>query len=195
VSTVSSYAPDQVTESTQPEFEIPRSLEYPEIPAWGLMERAARLMPGRLACHYNELEWSWEELDQDAMRAADMLRRLGIQPGDRVGILLPNCPEYIIALNGIWRAGGIAVAIKIGWQCCEIVVECEECTFADAKAPRTPATQQVTSQVAAKVTRWRESIGQRIERSERRKRCINVGNRVDSDRRGSFGRVECRNTN
>lgn len=76
------------------------------------MDRAARLMPGRLACHYNDLEWSWEEINQDAMRAADMLRRLGIQPGDRVGILLPNCPEYIIALNGIWRAGGIAVAIS-----------------------------------------------------------------------------------
>ena len=112
MSTASSFAPGGFTETTQPEFEVPRSLEYPDMPAWGLLDRAATLMPGRLACHYNDLEWSWEELNQDAMRMADMLRRQGVSPGDRVGILLPNCPEYIIALNGIWRAGAIAVAIS-----------------------------------------------------------------------------------
>ncbi len=112
MSTVSPYAADGVTESPEVDFEVPQSLQYPEIPAWGLLDRAATLMPGRLACHYNDLEWSWEELNLDAMRAADMLQRLGVQAGDRVGILLPNCPEYIIALNGIWRAGGIAVAIS-----------------------------------------------------------------------------------
>ncbi len=109
---VSAHTADRTATADQPEFEVPRHLEYPDIPAWGLMDRAAELMPGRLACHYNDLEWSWEELNLDAMRCADMLRRLGIEPGDRVGILLPNCPEYIIALNGIWRAGGIAVAIS-----------------------------------------------------------------------------------
>ena len=112
VSTLSSFAADDLREFNEPQFEVPCSLEYPDLPAWGLLNRAAALMPGRLACHYNDLEWSWEELNHDAMRAADMLRRLGVRPGDRVGILLPNCPEYIIALNGIWRAGGIAVAIS-----------------------------------------------------------------------------------
>ena len=112
MSTVSSVVPVGVKDSSQPEFEIPRSLDYPDMPAWGLLDRAAALIPGRLACHYNDLEWSWEELNRDAMRAADMLRHIGVQPGDRIGILLPNCPEYIIALNGIWRAGGIAVAIS-----------------------------------------------------------------------------------
>ncbi len=112
MSTVSPYAADGVIESPEVDFEVPQTLDYPDIPAWGLLDRAATLMPGRLACHYNDLEWSWEELNLDAMRAADMLQRLGVQSGDRVGILLPNCPEYIIALNGIWRAGGIAVAIS-----------------------------------------------------------------------------------
>lgn len=91
---------------------VPHHLEYPQFPAWGLLDRAALLMPGRMACHYNDLEWTWEELNQDAMRAAAMLRRLGVKPGDRVGILLPNVPEYLIALNGIWRAGAVAVAIS-----------------------------------------------------------------------------------
>ena len=91
---------------------VPRRLSYPDIPAWGLLARAARLMPGRLACWYNDIEWTWEELNLDAIRTADALCRLGLKQGDRVGILLPNIPEYVIALNGIWRAGGIAVALS-----------------------------------------------------------------------------------
>ncbi|MCP4782643.1 MAG: long-chain fatty acid--CoA ligase [Fuerstiella sp.] len=91
---------------------VPRRLDYPDIPAWGLLDRAAGLMPGRLACHYNDVEWTWEELNLDAIRTAAALRRLGVKPGDRVGILLPNIPEYLIALNGIWRAKGIAVALS-----------------------------------------------------------------------------------
>lgn len=91
---------------------VPRKLAYPDLPAWGLLERAAILMPGRAACVYNDVEWTWEELNLDAIRTAAALRRLGVRPGDRVGILLPNIPEYLIALNGIWRAGGIAVALS-----------------------------------------------------------------------------------
>ncbi|MEZ6122207.1 MAG: AMP-binding protein [Planctomycetaceae bacterium] len=91
---------------------VARRLEYPDFPAWALMERAACLEPGRLACVYHDVEWTWEELNLDAVRCAAALRRLGIRPGDRVGILLPNIPEYLIALNGIWRAGAIAVALS-----------------------------------------------------------------------------------
>ena len=77
MSTVSPFALAGVTEAPEVDFEVPQSLEYPDIPAWGLLDRAATLMPGRLACHYNDLEWSWEELNLDAMRAADMLAATG----------------------------------------------------------------------------------------------------------------------
>jgi len=41
-----------------------------------------------------------------------MLVRYGVKPGDRVGIILPNLPEYIAVLNGIWMAGAIPVAMS-----------------------------------------------------------------------------------
>ena len=91
---------------------VPRRLQYPDIPAWGLLDRAAKLFPGRLACLYNDIEWTYEELNLDAIRTTQALKRLGVESGDRVGVLLPNIPEYIIALNGIWRSGGIAVALS-----------------------------------------------------------------------------------
>lgn len=90
----------------------PRQLKYPDFPAWGLLHRAAGLMPDRDACIYYETHWQYRQLNRDAMRMAAVLQDLGVRPGDRVGILLPNVPEYIIAVNGIWRVGAIAVAIS-----------------------------------------------------------------------------------
>ncbi|MEZ6061536.1 MAG: AMP-binding protein [Planctomycetaceae bacterium] len=91
---------------------VPHTLDYPDIAAWGLLDRAARLLPKHTGCLYNNVAWSWEELNQAACKTAAMLKRQGIEPGDRVGLLLPNIPEYLIALNGIWPRGGVAVAIS-----------------------------------------------------------------------------------
>ena len=43
---------------------------------------------------------------------AAFLRRRGLLPGERVGIILPNVPEYLIALFGTWMAGGVVVPIN-----------------------------------------------------------------------------------
>ncbi|WP_417737978.1 AMP-binding protein [Rosistilla oblonga] len=99
--------------TSDPLFALPpRKLQYPTFPAWGLLHRAAGLMPDRDACIYYETRWQYRQLNRDAMRLAAVLQDLEVRPGDRVGVLLPNVPEYIIAVNGIWRVGGIAVAIS-----------------------------------------------------------------------------------
>ena len=85
---------------------------YRDLPAFGLLQHAAEQIPNREAIVYGDQIWSYAELNRDTLRAAAMLQRLGVQPGDRVGILLPNVPEYVIAANAIWRAGAIAVAIS-----------------------------------------------------------------------------------
>lgn len=85
---------------------------YRDLPAFGLLQHAAEQVPDRTAMIYGDLSWSYADVNRDAVRAAAMLQRLGVQPGDRIGILLPNVPEFMIAANAIWRAGGIAVAIS-----------------------------------------------------------------------------------
>ncbi|WP_264210022.1 class I adenylate-forming enzyme family protein [Leisingera thetidis] len=47
-----------------------------------------------------------------AASVAGWLLQQGIQPGDRVGIFMKNCPDYLIALYGIWHAGAAAVPIN-----------------------------------------------------------------------------------
>ncbi|MCA9134590.1 MAG: AMP-binding protein, partial [Planctomycetales bacterium] len=91
---------------------IPRHLVYPKYPAWGLLEQAATLVPHRTATHLFGEELTYAEVQSAATRLASWLQHQGLQPGERVAILMPNMPEYLIALNGIWRAGGVAVALS-----------------------------------------------------------------------------------
>lgn len=91
---------------------VPATLSYPEFPAWGFLAKTATTHPHRVACHYYKQQQTFAQVADEARRVAAMLVKFGIRPGDRVGILLPNMPEYFSAINGIWMAGGIAVALS-----------------------------------------------------------------------------------
>jgi long-chain acyl-CoA synthetase len=92
--------------------EVPKTLEYPKFPAWGFLTQTEAKHPHRIACHYYDQKLTYSEVAGQARRVAGMLRAHGVRPGDRVGILMPNMPEYLSAINGIWMAGGIAVALS-----------------------------------------------------------------------------------
>ena len=51
------------------------------------------------------------ELQDRAARLAEWLREAGIEPGDRVVVLMANCPEVAIAYNAIWRAGAVVTPV------------------------------------------------------------------------------------
>ncbi|MBC7818081.1 MAG: AMP-binding protein, partial [Planctomycetaceae bacterium] len=72
----------------------------------------AATYPDRIACHYYKQHLTYSVVASEARRVAAMLVKYGVRPGDRVGILMPNMPEYISAINGVWMAGGIAVALS-----------------------------------------------------------------------------------
>lgn len=91
---------------------VPHSLNYPQEPAWWLLENAAENWPDRTACIYYEQSLTFTEVLSRARRLAAWLIEQGLEPGDRVGVLLPNTPEYLYVLNGVWMAGGTAVALS-----------------------------------------------------------------------------------
>ncbi len=91
---------------------VPKTLKYPAVPTWGLLAHSACEFPERTACIHLGRRTTYAELAEKARRTASMLVRLGVRPGDRVGLLLPNTPEFLSAVNGIWMAGAAAVAIS-----------------------------------------------------------------------------------
>ena len=59
----------------------------------------------KTALFWGEQEYSFEQLWNQSQVVADRLGHLGVKPGDRVGIWLKNCPEFIPAFFGILDAG------------------------------------------------------------------------------------------
>jgi long-chain acyl-CoA synthetase len=55
---------------------------------------------------------SYGQLDQESTAFAAALASLGVAKGDRVAVLLPNCPQFLIAEFGIWKAGAVVVAVN-----------------------------------------------------------------------------------
>ena len=76
------------------------------------LQRAATANPGATAIFHGRYPWaSYGELAARAARLAAGLRRR-FEPGDRVAIAMPNAPEYLEALYGIWWAGLVAVPVN-----------------------------------------------------------------------------------
>jgi len=75
-------------------------------------ETAARL-PDSPAVRLAGTELSYAELDDRSARLATLLRQQGVEPGDRVGVMLPNVLEFPIAYYGVLRAGAVVVPMNV----------------------------------------------------------------------------------
>ncbi len=89
--------------------EIPANLIYDDKPIHSYLERAASQFPKKIAIHFMGKEMTYRRLYQDAGKLAAYLKKIGLQKGDRVAIMLPNTPQAVISYFGILMAGGIVV--------------------------------------------------------------------------------------
>jgi long-chain acyl-CoA synthetase len=74
--------------------------------------RRAQTHTGRAALRLGDDTISYGRLDQDSARVAGLLHDRGVKPGDRVGIMLPNTPEFALVYYGVLRAGGVVVPMN-----------------------------------------------------------------------------------
>lgn len=88
---------------------VPRSLTYPDIPVQALLRKTAKEHGDRPAIRFYGKVLTYRDVDAATDRFAAGLRRIGVRRGDRVALLLPNTPHYIIAFFAVLRAGGIVV--------------------------------------------------------------------------------------
>ena len=74
---------------------------------------SATRAPAASAVRLGELSLAYAELDDRSARLATLLRERGLESGDRVGVMLPNVPEFPIAYYGVLRAGGVVVPMNV----------------------------------------------------------------------------------
>ena len=78
-----------------------------------LLTESAERSPEAPAIRLGDNELSYGELDDLSARLATLLREKGFEPGDRVGVMLPNVPEFPVAYYGVLRAGGVVVPMNV----------------------------------------------------------------------------------
>jgi long-chain acyl-CoA synthetase len=69
--------------------------------------------PERVAVKLDDVELTYAQLDGASAHVVGLLREHGFEPGDRVGIMLPNIPHFPICYYGVLRAGGIVVPMNV----------------------------------------------------------------------------------
>ncbi|WP_164668433.1 long-chain-fatty-acid--CoA ligase [Virgibacillus doumboii] len=89
--------------------EIPTTIAYDEISLQSFLADSAEKYAKKKALHFMGKEMTFSELYSQARKMANYLQSLGVEKGDRVAIMLPNCPQSVISYYGALMAGAIVV--------------------------------------------------------------------------------------
>src|SRR5213593_861598 len=88
---------------------VPATLKYPAVPLQAMLDDAAESYPDSTATIFFNRKRTYRSISDAAWRFANGLRRLGVKKGDRVALVLPNSPQFLIAFYGALRAGATLV--------------------------------------------------------------------------------------
>ncbi|HEY6799431.1 MAG TPA: long-chain-fatty-acid--CoA ligase [Agromyces sp.] len=88
---------------------VPDDIDEPTQTLSDMIDDAVGRFGRRPAVEFFGAETSYHELGTQIAKAADGLRRLGVAHGDRVALVLPNCPQHVVAFYAVLRLGAIVV--------------------------------------------------------------------------------------
>lgn len=96
-----------------PEY-MPKEMVYPHgrIPVFEYLRINTKKNPEKIAVIFYGKEMSYKEIDESSDCFANYLINKGIKKGDRVGLFMGNCPQYIIAHFGVLKMGGVVCPIN-----------------------------------------------------------------------------------
>jgi long-chain acyl-CoA synthetase len=132
-------------------------MNYPRRPLGEILRLTAADVPDRPATAFLGAQLTWMEVKKRSDRLATALARSGMAKGDRIGIMLPNCPQYLIAAFAILSIGGIVVNVNPLYTPREIGVVAVDSGMRvlialDALAPQVLAVREQTAIEAILIT-------------------------------------------
>ncbi len=89
--------------------EIPHTIDYGNKSLQSYLKDVTKEFPNKKAIHFLGKELTYAELYESSLKFANYLKQIGLEKGDRVAIMLPNCPQGVIAYYGTLFAGGVVV--------------------------------------------------------------------------------------
>jgi long-chain acyl-CoA synthetase len=132
------------------DYWIPHTMRYPERPLYDILDISAVDYPDSPATAFFGATLTFAEIKARSDRFATALAGFGISKGDRVGIMLPNCPQYIIAAFAVLRHGAVIVNINPTYTARELLTVANDSGIRvlitlDALAPLVLAVRAQTS--------------------------------------------------
>jgi long-chain acyl-CoA synthetase len=86
---------------------VAEQVDIPRVNLARMLDDTAKRFPERPALHYEGRRITYRELADASWRFGAALQQLGVNKGDKVGLILPNCPQAVIALFGTLRIGAV----------------------------------------------------------------------------------------
>ena len=80
------------------------------------LRRAARETPDRPFLRMRAGEWTYRQLDEESDRVAAGLQRHGVRPGHIVSVMLPNCPEFVVAWFALAKLGAVTAPVNTAFR-------------------------------------------------------------------------------
>ncbi len=92
--------------------EVPRHLTYPSIPLYALLDETAAKSPNNPCTNFFGRRLTYQQVKDLSDRFAASIFRIGIRKGNRVILLLPNSPQFLITYYGLLKAGAVVVPLN-----------------------------------------------------------------------------------
>ena len=111
---------------------VAHSMNYPNHTLQQLLDESVERYPDNIAITFpgvfnDESMMSYKELDIASNKLANALVDMGVKKGDRVALLMPNCPQFVISYYAVLRAGGIVVATNPLYSAREMEFQFNDC--------------------------------------------------------------------
>ena len=91
---------------------VPHTIDYPKVPLFYFLEENSRKYPNQPCTIFKGAVVTYKEMNDITDSLAGALAKLGVKKGDRVGIFMPNTPQFVMGYFAILKAGGVVVAIN-----------------------------------------------------------------------------------
>src|SRR5262245_57460013 len=85
---------------------------YPQRTILDYLDDSVRQRPTATALLFKGATLSYSDLDRQSDAFGSALLSLGVKRGDRVALLLPNCPQFLVAELGAWKIGAIVTPLN-----------------------------------------------------------------------------------
>lgn len=88
--------------------DVPQQLDYPQFSLYGAVEECARLYPDFTAYIFMGKKTTYKTMVDEINVCARALKAIGVRPGDKITVALPNCPQAVTIFYAINLVGAVA---------------------------------------------------------------------------------------